>query len=149
MLPGFNMPKVNELLNRARAIAQSEGVADARRDWFDHADWFDYIRAHPERCRAAAHQELVSEFEGAPWLSSLTPRPITPIVDCMQTITTPTLLYNGQSDLPDFKKAAALLETGLPQAQRQEVAEAGGFAGWENPEAVNTLVRTFLTPLRG
>ncbi|HEX2908613.1 MAG TPA: alpha/beta fold hydrolase [Phototrophicaceae bacterium] len=148
VLPGFAMPEVTRLLNRARTIAQAEGVEAAKRDWFDHAGWFDYIRAHPKRCRARDHWELVQAFEAAPWLSPQQPRPVTPIADYLPTIPLPTLLYNGAADLSDFKQAAAALETGLPHVQRREIAEAGGFAGWENPQAVKAIVSQFLKERR-
>lgn len=144
VLPGFDMPYINEFLFKARDLAQTAGVEAAKYGWFQHAGWFDFIRAHPERCRAEAHWELVNQFSGAPWLSTLSPRPVTPIARCLPAITAPTLLYNGKDDLPDFKDAAAALEKGLPHVQRHTIPEAGGFAGWENPEAVNALVREFL-----
>jgi pimeloyl-ACP methyl ester carboxylesterase len=143
-LPGFPMPRVGELIDRARAIAQSQGLQAARKDWFAHADWFDYIRAHSQACRAKEHEAMISAFAGDPWLSRLTPRQVTPAADCLASIHQPTLIYNGRYDLEDFKNAAAKLETDLPHAQQEVIPEAGGFPGWENPQAVNRLVRSFL-----
>jgi 3-oxoadipate enol-lactonase len=144
-LPGFNMPKVNELLDHARTIAQSQGIDAARCDWLEHADWFAYIQTHPERCRAAEHTAMVQKFEGAPWLSMETSRPLTSLVNQLAAIQLPVCLYNGEQDLPDFHRAAAEIEKGLTHVERHLIPEAGGFAAWENPQAVHPLVRRFLS----
>ena len=143
-LPGFPMPRVGELINQARSIAQSKGTEMALEDWFNHADWFGYIRDHPQVCRAEEHRAMLFEFGGMPWLSDLTPRQVTPVAECLFNIHQPTLVYNGKYDLDDFKRAALQLDAGLPNVQREEIPEAGGFPGWENPQAVNLLVGDFL-----
>jgi pimeloyl-ACP methyl ester carboxylesterase len=147
-LPGFPMPRAGELIDRARSIARSKGLAPALADWFDHADWFAYMLNHPQVCRAKEHRAMIFEFSGMPWLSDLTPRQVTPVAGCLAEIQQSTLIYNGQYDLDDFKQAARHLETDLPNAQREEISEAGGFPGWENPQAVNLLVCNFLTRQR-
>jgi pimeloyl-ACP methyl ester carboxylesterase len=144
-LPGFDMPRVGELIGRARSIAQSAGKDAALDDWFAHADWFEYIRAHPGPCRAEKHREMTLSFAGDPWLSQLTPRPVTPVADHLSAIRQPALVYNGENDMPDFKRAAARLMSGLPNVRGENIPNAGGFPGWENPTAVNALVRRFLS----
>ena len=144
-LPAFPMPRVGELINRAKSIAKSKGVNVALEDWFNHADWFAYIRDHPQVCRAKKHRAMLSEFSGIPWLSELTPREVTSVSEMIGNINLPTLIYNGKYDLDDFKQAALYLEAGLPNAQREEIQNAGGFPGWENPQDVNLLVRSFIT----
>jgi len=144
-LPGFPMPRVGDLINRARSIARSEGLEAALEDWFEHADWFEYIREHPEACRAKEHKTLLREFTGIPWLSNLTPHQVTPVSECLANIHQPVLVYNGKYDLDDFKRAARYLEAGLPRVQWEEIPDAGGFPGWENPQAVNLLVHGFLS----
>jgi len=144
-LPGFPMPRVGELINRARSIARSKGLEAALEDWFNYADWFAYIREHPETCRAKEHRAMIFEFTGTPWLSDFTPRTVTPVSEYLANIQQPTLVYNGRYDLDDFKQAASHLETDLPNAQCAEIPNAGGFPAWENPQAVNLLVRSFLT----
>jgi pimeloyl-ACP methyl ester carboxylesterase len=143
-LPGFPMPKVGELIEQARSIAQSRGIEAALEDWFNQADWFAYIRDHPQICRAKEQRAMISEFRGNPWLSDLTPRQVTPVSEHLAQIHQPTLVYNGKYDLDDFKRAALHLEESLPNVQCEEIPEAGGFPGWENPQVVNLLVRNFL-----
>lgn len=148
-LPAFPMPRVGELVDRARSIARSKGVNTALEDWLNHADWFAYIRQHPQVCRAGEHRAMLFEFSGIPWLSELTPREVTPVSERIGSINLPVLVYNGEYDLDDFKRAALHLESSLPDAQREEISNAGGFPGWENPQAVNALVRNFLTEMAG
>lgn len=143
-LPGFPMPKVAGLIERAQTIARSRGVAAAGDDWFDHADWFAYMRQHPLPCRAEAHRAMIREFAGNPWLSELSPRLVTPVVERLAEIRQSTLVYNGEYDLDEFKQAASCLEGGLESVSRHEIVQAGGFPAWENPGAVNALVRDFL-----
>lgn len=143
-LPGFDMPRVDELLLRARTLAQTKGVQFALEDWFGAADWFDYIRDHPDQCRAAEHQQMVFEFQGLPWLSEQPARQVTAAADVLDTIQHPVFIYNGEHDMPDFMRAAAKLHTDIPNAQRAVIMDAGGFPGWENPQSVNALIFEFL-----
>ncbi len=143
-LPGFDMPRVGELIGRARSIAQSAGLQTAREDWFTNADWFAYIQAHPQQCRVEALKELTLAFRGHPWLTSQVPRAVTPAANFLERIFQPALVYNGVEDMPDFQRAAARLAGGLPNVQCAQIPAAGGFPGWENPAAVNELVRRFL-----
>jgi len=144
-LPGYPMPRVGELISRARAIAQSEGVEKALEDWYSHADFFAYIREHPQVCRAEEHKAMTFEFNGIPWLSNLAPREVTPITERLSEIHQPTLVYNGMHDLDEFKQAALHLKSVLPNVQCEDIADAGSFPGWENPKTVNSLARSFLT----
>ncbi len=144
-LPGFPMPRTMELINRARSVARSAGIAVALEEWFNKADWFAYIREHPQTCRAAEHRAMIFEFAGMPWLSDLTPRPVSPVSDCLANILPPALIYNGKHDLDDFKQAAVQLANNLCKAQREEISGAGSFPGWEYPHAVNRIVHSFLT----
>jgi 3-oxoadipate enol-lactonase len=143
-LPGFPMPRVGELINRAQIIAKEQGVEAAREDWFNHADWFDGIRANPQACRATAHAVLVNEFNGLPWLSDLQARAVTPVANHLETLTMPVLLYNGENDLPDFRAAADFMAEKVPLVRQDIILQAGGFPAWEYPEIVNKLVLNFL-----
>lgn len=144
-LPGFPMLRVSELLDRARNFVRTESLQAALLDWWEHADWFDYVNEHPEECRRDDFRALTFEFSGLPWLSELTPKPVTPVADNLRLIRQPVLFYNGENDLADFKKAAHQLEVGLPNRRGAVITHAGGFPGWENPGEVNRLVRQFLT----
>ncbi len=144
VLPGFPMPRTAELQARAAGVARSKGVAAAREDWFEHADWFAEMNEHPVETNAAGQRELVNEFAGTPWLSDLVPRSVTDVCSRLDSIGQRTLLYNGEHDLEEFKQGAAALEAGLSNAERLEIPGAGGFPLWERPERVLTAVTAFL-----
>ena len=144
VLPGFSMPRTAELQARAAGIARLQGVPAALEDWLEHADWFSNMNEHPAATNAAGQRELVNEFSGAPWLSDLTPRPVTDVSFRLAEIDSPALLYNGERDLEEFKQGAAALEAGLANAERLEIAGAGGFPLWERPDRVVPLVLGFL-----
>lgn len=146
-LPGYPMPRVGELIDRAKSQAREKGVPAARDDWFAHADWFNHINRFPDACRAEEHRAMVNRFEGAPWLADMPARTVTPAAVHLQEIRQPVLLYNGMDDLDDFKRAAEFLSQNLPCNRREEIPNAGGFPGWENPDNVNTVVRNFLNQL--
>jgi 3-oxoadipate enol-lactonase len=145
-LPGFAMPQVPALLERARSIATTRGLAAALADWFEHAGWFEYIRAHPQACRAEEHRQMVNAFQGQPWFSPLTPRAVTPAAGRLAEIALPTLAYNGASDMDDFRRAGEYLQAHLPNLRYEIIPDAGGFPAWENPPAVNRVVGDFLRP---
>ncbi len=138
------MPRALELLDRVRSIARSKGVKAALEDWFLHADWFDYIPNHPDRCRADAHRRIIFEFMGAPLIDKLTPRELTNVAGSLPAIHPPALIYNGEDDMPDFKRAASYLESDLPNPRRVEIPNTGAFPAWEAPESVNPVVGQFL-----
>lgn len=144
-LPGFPMPRVGELLDRARNIAHTKSLPEALNDWWENADWFGYANEHPKECRTDEFRDLTLAFSGLPWLSDLTPRTVTPVAERLDLIRLPVLIYNGEYDLMDFKKAASKLEEGLPNASIAVIKHAGGFPGWENPTEVNLTVRRFLS----
>ena len=139
------MPCVDRELQRARDTARTAGVAEACRQWFDEAAWFDVMRAHPEECRAAEHWAIVSAFSGAPWLQTGAAAPVAPIDGRLASLDVPVLLYNGAHDIADFVDVANRLEALLPRVTRATIADAGGFPAWEFPARVNRLAEDFLS----
>ena len=148
VLPGHVMPSVERELRRARDTARTAGVAEARRQWFDEAAWFDVMRGRPKECRAAAHWAIVSAFSGAPWLHTGDAAPVAPIDGRLASLDLPVLLYNGEHDLGDFVAVANRLEALLPRVTRATIPDAGGFPAWEFPARVNRLAEDFLARLR-
>lgn len=147
-LPGFAMPRAAQLIDRAKSIAQTDGVEAAMHDWFAHADWFRYIQEHPQQCRIDDLRKMMFSFTGAPWLSQQAPRPVTLAAELLEQIRQPALVYNGEEDLSDFHRAAFHLAANLPKVQHNQIPAAGGFPAWENPVAVNELVEQFLFSTR-
>lgn len=144
VLPGRPMPSVTESFARMQRIANTEGIAAARRTWFDEAAWFAVMRARPVECRAQAQREMIADFSGRPWFEPGAPAPVDVSDAMLAAIDLPVLLYNGAHDVADFIAASDHLERLLPRAERRAVADAGGFPGWEFPDRVNALVADFL-----
>ena len=144
MLPGYPMPRTVWLKGHAEEIARDEGVEAAMADWFEHADWFAYERAHPERTGAEGHRRLLAEFTGAPLLGGGTAREVPEVYAELGSLPQQLLVYNGEEDLPEYLEVASVLAESVPSAVREEIPEAGGFPLWENPRAVLRLVLAFL-----
>jgi pimeloyl-ACP methyl ester carboxylesterase len=147
VLPGYPMPRVDELIARARKIAAEQSVEAAREDWFEAADWYAYMAANRTPCRAEEHKKIVMEFEGRPWLSAPSSRPLTNVDARLAELTMPLLLYNGRYDMPDFYRVAERVRSQIPSAVHEIIPDAGGFPGWENPKAVNEVVSRFFNQI--
>lgn len=142
--PGMPMPAVSDNLATVQAIARRDGLAAAKAWWFDHTAWFDVIRAHPIECRADAHRAMIADFDAQPWLDARTPARVEPVESALASLDVPTLLINGEHELPDFVDVADRLEDILPRGARIVVPRGGGFPLWEFPDPVNAEVRRFL-----
>jgi len=144
VLPGMPMPYTAEVIARARATAKAQSVAAAIEEWFAECAWFDVMRRQPEACRAAAHQALLRAFSGRPWLDTSPPAEVPSLLDELAQIEPPTLLVNGEFDVPEFLQVAETLAARLPDVQGAMIPGAGGFPLWEFPAAVNGRVEAFL-----
>lgn len=144
VVPGMPMPYVTQSAARAKSTTQARGVVAARAEWFNECEWFDVIRSNPVECRAEAHWRLLMEFAGKPWQDSSEPAEAPSLVSKVHQIQHPTLLVNGELDVPEFLGVASTLELQLPRTQRSIVTGAGGFPLWEFPSVVNRVVDQFL-----
>jgi len=143
VLPGDTPPVVAEEIGRAQRAARTEGMESARRHWFESC-WFTVMRQRPEECRAKAHQAIMADFTGRPWLELGIPAPVAPVEDALRSLPIPVLLYNGEHDHADFMTVADRLEALLPNVRRERIPDGGGFPAWEFPARVNALVAGFL-----
>ena len=143
-LPGYNIPRIAELIERAKSISVERNIEEAKKDWFENADWFGYIRKNPEECRAGEHIQLIDEFKGNPWIDNINPRKVVNVNNYLREFDMPMLLYNGDEDLEGFLKAAQHMGEEVKQACFRLLPNAGGFPCWENPKEVNKLVSSFL-----
>lgn len=147
VLPGLGMPRVTELINRAKKISDEKGIEEAKKDWFDYADWFEYMREHNIACRAEDHWKIISEFKGDPWICKINSREVTNVEQRIDELKIPILMYNGEEDLDDFFKVARHLKNKKRDIQLEIIPDAGGFPCWENPHKVNSLVRNFFNQI--
>lgn len=144
VVPGDNPPVVLEAIETARQKARQEGIAAAIAGWWETGCWFEYMRAHPESCRAAEHLAIIKDFEGRPWLDDQPPKPVEDIGGLLAGVRIPVLIYNGIDDHEEFLGSSGHIVSLLNDAQRATVPRSGGFPAWENPKAVNNLVANFL-----
>jgi pimeloyl-ACP methyl ester carboxylesterase len=144
VVPGENVPSVTAEVTRARKLASEQNVSAAIDAWWSQAPWFDYMRAHPDACRAAQHKTIIDNFCGRPWTDIQTPASVPNIIEHLPELQIPTLIYNGEFDHPEFIAEAFRLAKLMPSAHRARVANAGGFPAWERPDASNALVQDFL-----
>ena len=149
VLPGAPPPSVLAMLGRVGEIARADGPAAARDYWWANSPWFDVMRAHPQRTRAAGQRALLDAFPCAPWLDARPPAPVTPFMHQLGQIQAPVCIINGQDDVPDFLPVAEELAGLLPNAQTHRIPGAGGFPLWEAPDAVNELVAGFIKTNHG
>jgi len=147
LIPGGNPPVVADAIERAKSLARAEGLDKAIEAWWTDGCWFDHMRSHPDRCRAQDHLAIVREFGGRPWLEDAIAVPVKDIRARLPRISTPTLIYNGAADHPEFMAAADSIESLLPCATRGVIPDSGGFPAWENPRQTNSLVSEFLASL--
>lgn len=143
----YPMPRVNEIWNQAVSTSLTHGVDKAVSDWFEHADWFEYIHNHMDSTQIETHRKLVCTFKGQPWTSTLEPRPDIPFSEKLKTITQPALLLNGELDSEEFKGAATDLDNRLSNSHYVEVPDAGGYPSWENYKITNEVVNNFLSKM--
>lgn len=62
----------------------------------------------------------------------------------LREVEAPTLVLVGEADIPDVHAHAGVLETGIPDARRAVVSDAGHLLFLERPEEFERTVRAFL-----
>ena len=67
-----------------------------------------------------------------------------PALKFLSEIKVPTLVLVGEYDIPDVHAHSGVIEVGIPNAKREVIRNAGHLIPLEQPEAFNSLVRTFL-----
>ncbi|MDA3845777.1 MAG: alpha/beta hydrolase [Vallitaleaceae bacterium] len=145
VLPGYEMPKVTQLIERAKRISKEKGIEVAREDWFNHAEWFKNINENYDDCRGKEHYKLIKEFRGEPWIIESVSRKVMDVRSRLSDIIIPIMIYNGEYEMEIFKEVADEVENNVKNITRIIISEAGGFPCWEKPMAVNKEVKEFLS----
>jgi pimeloyl-ACP methyl ester carboxylesterase len=63
-----------------------------------------------------------------------------------ETLAIPTLVVVGEHDKPDFRAIAQHLAERIPNAEYAVVKDAGHLVGLDQPDELNTLLLSFLSP---
>ncbi|GAA6211165.1 2-succinyl-6-hydroxy-2,4-cyclohexadiene-1-carboxy late synthase [Hyphomicrobiales bacterium 4NK60-0047b] len=149
VFPGRNFPLVSKLLDKIAKVKATKGLTAAKETWWQNGPWFSIMQQKPIECRAADQLNLIEEFKGLPWLPEQKSNiKINPIETQLTKINCPTLIINGEHDVPEFIEIANELYERIPNAKQKRIAEAGGFPLWEYPKTVNEAVKTFIQSLQ-
>jgi pimeloyl-ACP methyl ester carboxylesterase len=145
IFPGRNFPLVSKLLEKIAKTISTKGLTAAKEIWWQEGPWFSIMQEKPIECRAANQLKIIEEFKGYPWLSEKQSNvKINPIEAQLAKLTCPTLIINGEHDVPEFIEIANELHERIPNAEQKIIAQAGGFPLWEYPKTVNKAVKTFI-----
>lgn len=94
---------------------------------------------------AARLRAMVADYSGWHWLNRDQGRAVRPYAaERLAEIHAPTLILNGEHDLPDFHAVAERLAQGIPDAQRVILRGVGHMSNMEDPQAFNRIVLGFL-----
>ena len=94
---------------------------------------------------AARLRVMVADYSGWHWLNRDQGRAVRPhAAERLAEIHVPTLILNGEHDLPDFHAVAERLAQGIPDAQRVVLPGVGHMSNMEDPAAFNRVVLDFL-----
>ncbi|HEY8348096.1 MAG TPA: alpha/beta fold hydrolase [Symbiobacteriaceae bacterium] len=128
-------------------IARSQGLAPALEAWLQDPI-FATVMASPA---AEQIRTIVRDYPGHAWLNrtNRTVRGTETLSPAQRLgeITAPTLVVVGEKDLPDFHAIAGALATGIPGARKAVVPGAGHMVPVEQPEALASVLLSFLTTL--
>ncbi|MCW5854381.1 MAG: alpha/beta fold hydrolase, partial [Anaerolineae bacterium] len=88
---------------------------------------------------------MVADYSGWHWLNRDQGRAVRPhAAERLAEIHAPTLILNGERDLPDFHAVADRLAQGIPGAQRVILPGVGHMSNMEDPAGFNRVVLDFL-----
>lgn len=123
--------------------AALNGTVDAARQlWLDHEL---FAPARREWQIAAALTAMVERYSVWHWRNADSLRmSASPAIQCLASVSCPTLIILGELDLPDFKDIAQHLANEIPGAVLSTIADAGHMANMEAPAAVNELLLAHL-----
>jgi len=145
VFPGRNFPLVSDLLDKISKTISAKGLTIAKEIWWQEGPWFSIMQKRPIECRAADQLKIIEEFKGYPWLpEQKSTVEIASIELQLAKLTCPTLIINGEHDVPEFTEIARELYERIPNAQQKTIAQAGGFPLWEHPKEVNSIVQKFI-----
>lgn len=72
------------------------------------------------------------------------PRETTNVNSRLKELNLPILIYNGEEDMDEFLEAARHMRAEIKSADFVLIPKSGGFPCWENPDAVNNAVSSFM-----
>lgn len=146
-VPGYYMPNVARFFNNAKDVFKKRGLEAALSHWINRSAWFENINNKPIKCRKGKHDTMILSFKGAHFSTDTRSKEVFNVLNNFKDIATPTLCYNGEYDLKEFKDAAKELKRINPDVQIEVINNSGGFPLWEKPKDVLNLVSNYLNKL--
>lgn len=144
VIPGMPTPDIVKNIDRAKDVARLYGLDKAKADWLKNAEWFSHMNSDPISTRFEAHKEIIARFPGRPWLTDECPRKAADLRARLLEIAIPILAYNGEFDMQEFFMMADLLGKEAAEILVLRIPRSGGFPLWENPQAVNQAVESWI-----
>jgi pimeloyl-ACP methyl ester carboxylesterase len=122
--------------------AQKKSIEYARRKWITHEL---FAPARKNKLLAECLDQMIHFYSGWHFVSgdslvALTPSPW----DRLQAIHVPTLIINGELDLPDFKEIGETAAAVIPGAKRAVLPHTGYLCNMESPVLFNKELKQFL-----
>ena len=127
---------------RYRALLRAEGIEAVRSEWSRHA--LTQLHTSDPRTRALLRR-MLQRYTGVDLLRTSPNVAAGEVLRRLRSVGTPTLLVNGEWDLPARLQSADTLASLLPCAERALIAGAGHLPNLDNPDLYNSVCRTFLT----
>lgn len=124
-----------------QALLRTEGIEAVRREWARHP--LTQLHNKDEHGRALLAR-MLQRYTGADLTgpgASVTPAEMRLR---LKSVTAPLLVVNGEFDLPTRLRAADLLCSLAPAAQRALIARSGHLPNLDNPDLYNSVCRSFL-----
>jgi pimeloyl-ACP methyl ester carboxylesterase len=147
--PGFKNPEAQarweEMVERTASFVERHGMAD-----FATGKAASTLAGlHPETpaARAAAAAIAAQTPHGIAHFARRVAGPAEPVMDRLGGIDVPALVVVGEKD-DAYLRAAEVMATRLPRAERCTIAGAGHIANLDEPEAFDAAVTRFLARLR-
>lgn len=127
--------------------AKQGDLRAAKRLWLAH-ELFAPARRDPGL--AAELAAMVERYSAWHWYNAdPLRRAASPAIKTLAAVACPTLVIQGELDLPDFKDIALRLAAGIPNATLHTLPGAGHMASMEAPAAVNSLLLAHLRASTG
>lgn len=122
------------------AAGRARGRTAAHDLWRDHP-LLDPVRARPRAW--ALMQAMIEDVDASTWRGQ-TARPLAEAASRLADVAAPTLVVNGERDLPGYLEIGERIAREVPGATRRVVPGAGHVVNLEEPDAVTGLVSAFL-----
>lgn len=140
----------NHMLTRGGRVDNLAALLSDPQKIIEYFGWVDPYQMYPknikakERCRKL----LEANPQNADFQKNRLLRPAErPALKYLSEIKVPVLVVVGEYDIPDVHAHSGVIETGIPNAKRRIILNAGHLVPMEQPKAFNEAVLKFLNSM--